>query len=244
MTSPADGVERAIQLAEKTEPTPEEAAFLERFFADHLRPQPGEDPAAHAARLNTPELFKLYRQLRTDINFALPEARQIASAAVPTEHHEYVASRVLAERTPAATSHADFVDVDEDYTSAAHVEVVRESEPSAPSPPIPSGNRKPPQAEAKPSVKRRGIRQRISDFVHRYRLAARLLLAAVTIAGLSYGMMWVINRQAHRSAEPVRRMQQQTGKAAEEIGADPSRAPIDNKVRSTSSATATATSGR
>src|SRR4051794_506852 len=116
MTAPADGVERALQLAEKKERTPEEAAFLERFFADHLCPQSGEDPAAHAARLNTPELLKLYRQLRTDVNFALPAAATSAAIRVPTEHHEYVAARLFSERTPAATSHADFVDVDDDYT--------------------------------------------------------------------------------------------------------------------------------
>jgi hypothetical protein len=244
MTALADAVERALQLAEKTEPTPEETAFLERFFADHLQPHPGEDPAAHAARLTTPELFKLYRQLRADVNFAQPEARASAPVSIRAEHHEDFAARVFAERTPAATSHAEFVDVDEDYTSAVHEKTAPANEIPAPSPPTPGRHRKPVRGEAIPAGKLRRIRRRISDFVFRYRLAARLLSAAIAVAGLSYGMMWLINRQAHRSAEPIRQMQQQTGKVAEDIGADPSRVPIDNKVRSTTSATATATSGR
>ena len=189
-------------------------------------------------------LFKLYRRLRTDIHFTLPEAPTPAAVAAPAEDHESVAVRVLSERAPAALSHADFVDVDEEYTPAAPGEAPPDAERSAPGPPAPArrprGSR---GAETAPG-KYRGVRRRISDFVYRLSLVTRLTCAAVAIAGTSYGMMYLINRQAHRSAEPIRQLQQQTGKAAEDISADPSRAPIDNKARSATSPMSPESGGR
>jgi hypothetical protein len=237
MTSPPDGVQRAIELAEKAEPTPEEAEFLERFFADHLRPRPGEDPAAHAARLTTPDLFKLYRRLRTDVLFAPPASPAPAEVAASAEHHESVAARVLSERTPAASSHVDFVDIDEDYTPAGR-NGTQSGGDFIPGSPAASQRAECSRVAQNLSDKDGGNWARVSRFVHGHKRAARLLIAAVAISGASYGMMYLINRQAHRSAEPIRQIQQQTGKAAEGIPADPSRAPIDNRVRSASASTA------
>jgi hypothetical protein len=244
MTAPLADVERAIRLADKEAPTPEEEAFLKGFFADHLEPRPGEDPAAHAARLTTPELFKLYRQLRTDIQFSPPVTRAPAPDADRTEAHESVGARVLSERVPAASSHADFVDVDEDYPPAGPEDAPRDSSLSEPNPPGNPGPRARSRAARKPTGKDHGFRGRVGDLVHRHKLIARFLLAAVAIAGASYTMMYLINRQAHRSAGPVRQMQQQTGKAAENISTDPSRATIDNKVRSTPPASPPEKTGR
>ena len=99
-----DDINKALDLAERRERVPEEDAFLKQFFADHLRPRAGEDPSAHAARLPTPELFRLYRQFRDDTSIATPGTYGLAPAANPpapvsaaVEDHESRAARVFSE---------------------------------------------------------------------------------------------------------------------------------------------------
>src|SRR5262245_62336185 len=85
MTSPPDpdAVRKAMDLAERQGRTPEETAFLKQFFADHLQPHAGEDPSAHAARLPTPQLFRLYRKLRNVTDVAPPGTHVLAPAVIP-----------------------------------------------------------------------------------------------------------------------------------------------------------------
>ena len=237
----ADVVSKALALADQRDRTPEDTAFLRRFFADHLEPR-DEDPAAHAARLSTAELFGLYRHLRADsdiapaVTYALLPADPPVPVAAPGDH-EARAVRVLSERAPAASSHGDFVDLDEDYTSAVRQEV--------PVPQVVQADESP-AAEAPPAAPRRGLTtaakkpvsrgllRRVSDSMSGPKLAVSLVGAAVAIAGGSYGTMYFINWQAHRSAEPVQQMQQRTGKSADGISGDPSGAPLENKARSAS----------
>jgi hypothetical protein len=245
MTPPPDSEDtrKALELADRKERTPADTAFLKQFFADHLQPRAGEDPAAHAARLPTPQLFRLYRQLRTDFHIAPPETYALTPADPPApvaatmEDHESRAARVLAERAPAVSSHSDFVDMDEVYTPAGHPEgrlppVEREDE----SPPVVE---EPPAAPrrghadtiAKPAGKGRGLARKAAGFVRDHTLAVGLLGAAVAIASGSYGTMYFINREAHRAAEPIRQMQQRTGKTADGIATDSGGAPTDGKDR-------------
>jgi hypothetical protein len=255
MTSPpdADAVRKALALADQRARTGEDTAFLRQFYADHLQPRAGEDPAAHAARLPTPELFRLYRHLRddTDVAPAVTYALAPVPAPVPVaapEGHEARAARILAERAPAASSHGDFVDLDEDYTPAVHPgragpDVGRESESPAPVEEPPAARPHSQAGAAKTLSGVPGLRRKVSDWVHSHKLATGFLSAAVLIAAGSFGTMYVINWQAERASGPVRQKQQNTGKAADALGNDPGR-PFEPKSLPASRSTVPGGTGR